>query len=334
MFDHCYNLLRLRPSSAVATEFPAPGVPDGFVVPQLGGGLTAVRSELFGTDPDAMYCEYRMRQYMGLLHAGRFADHVESYDRRITYGPLLRMPAPTPGAVVSPIGHDRSLRAFGVVTADDGLGSSINRWLIVATTSNPPPTPTSLPNWPSLLPWPLHFSGTDGSGTLKSGRLDDPTMIWNPLLPAPFHFNQISSGSLRLSTLLPFPFHFNQTEDVVEADLLTAKKMPAGDLISGDALEPLRPLGSTIQVATLGVVDVGNAWLLTTVARPAKGLVEVLRGVEALGEGPLKSLFGSEDVEPYVTYRNLFHDSDQLPERLTGVLLALARRTDDARRAA
>lgn len=258
MRDHAYNLLRLRTASSVSADLPAPRPPVDFRPPTIGGGLAAVRAELFGSDPDAFYLEVRLRQYMTILHAGRFADHLTAYDPRITYLPLLRTPPPTAGVRATPLGHDRVLTVFGSPTVDDATGTS-RRSCRVVFAAGP------------------HFS-----------------LVWSP----------IAGGGGPQTTLV-------DAADVGSVPL---------------------PESALAAAAPTGAED-GDAWRIDSWAPPSRGPADVLAGVEALGEGPLRALFGVEAGEPYATYRNLFRMHDQLPDRLSGVLLALIRRVDDARRA-
>lgn len=276
MIDHAYNLLRLRPPSYDPGPFPAPRPPAGFSPPGLGAGLEAVRARLFGADPDAGYLEARMRQYMTLLHEGAFPGHVAAYDPRVTYLPLLRLPAPAAGAAATPTARDVPLRLTGRVAADDDRGISIFRWKVA----------------------------------VALGRRGD--LAWPLVLPAPF----VPEGTEPTARTL-------HAERVAPAG-------GAATTAAGDASLPLGLPGSGLVAAVDADAAGGDAWDVAATARPGRPLAEVLADVESLGDGPLRELFGTRDGEPFDTHRNLFRLHDQLPERLTGVLLALARRAHEA----
>jgi len=242
VIDHAYNLLRLRrgPSAGL----PAPPPPAGFAPPELGPDLLAVRAELFGSDPDPDYLECRMRQYMTILHAGRFAAHVTSYDPRVTYLPLLALPLPAPGVRAVPAPGSGPLAVSGAFAADDGRGVARRSWGVRAVASG-------------------------GGVALEAGAATGP-----------------AGGGVRLP-------------------------------------------GSSLVAAAPGAAP-GESWTVEALARPGRGLPEVLAGLDALGAGPLGALFGAAAGEPFDTHRNLFRLHDQLPERLTGALLALVRRAHEA----
>lgn len=60
-------------------------IPPEFRPVTLPGPLQAVRRLLFGTRPDALKLNYRVAQFLGVLHAGRFSEYVTALDSRVTY---------------------------------------------------------------------------------------------------------------------------------------------------------------------------------------------------------------------------------------------------------
>jgi hypothetical protein len=85
-------------------------VPPEFRAVAVPTYLQQARDLLFGARPDAAMLDYRLRQYMAMLHATELAEFVVAPDPRITYTPGGRDMAdfdPTP--VVLPIGHDLPL---------------------------------------------------------------------------------------------------------------------------------------------------------------------------------------------------------------------------------
>lgn len=71
---------------------PSPGAPgEGYVPPgfrprTLPNELAAVRARLFGSTPDRVMMNYRLQQFMTLLHATDAVSFVLAKDPRITYG--------------------------------------------------------------------------------------------------------------------------------------------------------------------------------------------------------------------------------------------------------
>lgn len=54
--------------------------------------LLAARRILFGANPDRLYLNYRLREYMTLLHSTELEEFVTELDSRITYWPLTGNP--------------------------------------------------------------------------------------------------------------------------------------------------------------------------------------------------------------------------------------------------
>lgn len=77
----------------------------------------------------------------------------------------------------------------------------------------------------------------------------------------------------------------------------------------------------------------GMAWNVNVLNRPQADLSAILTSLETIGEPNLDALFGITDEQPYLTFRNLWRQQKELPLRLSALLMAVAYRTDQARRA-
>ncbi len=106
MINHCRTLLLNRPGSTVilpnfiGEEF----VPIDYVPARLSSQLQLVWDILFGTDPDRAMLNYRLRQYMSILHSTELEEFIYSFDERVTYWPIIDTqlyggPSITPTAV-------------------------------------------------------------------------------------------------------------------------------------------------------------------------------------------------------------------------------------------
>lgn len=71
----------------------------------------------------------------------------------------------------------------------------------------------------------------------------------------------------------------------------------------------------------------GTTWLVNYTTRPSADLSNILQQLDQLGEPTFDLLFGTNPAEPFLTFRNLWQQGRNIPERLTGVLLALAYQT-------
>jgi hypothetical protein len=73
------------------------------------------------------------------------------------------------------------------------------------------------------------------------------------------------------------------------------------------------------------------AWDIQTKATPIPILTSAIASLEMLGEPAFLELFGVENVEPYLTFKNLWFDHPLPTYRLSGVVLALIYRTEELR---
>jgi hypothetical protein len=102
LINHVRTLLLNRPASA-ATPF-GEYVPPDFATVAVPGAVQRARNFLFGANPDAMMLDYRLRQYMAMLHATELVEFVVAQDQRITYIPGGRDMADfSPAPVVAPV---------------------------------------------------------------------------------------------------------------------------------------------------------------------------------------------------------------------------------------
>lgn len=131
MVNHVRTLLLNMPASAATPmgEY----VPPEFATVAVPGAVGRARAFLFGPRPDPAMLDFRLRQYMAMLHATELAEFVVAQDPRITYTPGGRDMAdfdPTP--VVTPDGHDLTLYLGGSLPAASGDGRMDWSWRVVA----------------------------------------------------------------------------------------------------------------------------------------------------------------------------------------------------------
>src|SRR5581483_2043121 len=90
MTNHFRTLL-LNLSGNIKPPGTYPGeeyVPPGFVAQWMPPNLQQVWNVLFGYSPDRAMVNYRLRQYMPLVHAAELEQYVLALDQRVTYWPL------------------------------------------------------------------------------------------------------------------------------------------------------------------------------------------------------------------------------------------------------
>jgi hypothetical protein len=128
--NHVRTLLLNLPASS---ESPlGEYVPPGFTSVAIPGAVQQARNFLFGQQPDAAMLDYRLRQYMTMLHATELVEFVVATDPRITYMPGgWKMADFSPAPSVLPIGHDQPLYLAGTVPVA-GDGRMVHSWQVTA----------------------------------------------------------------------------------------------------------------------------------------------------------------------------------------------------------
>ena len=81
-------LLNVSGTTVDLTQPLAEYVPVEFTRLQTPTWLTAVRNKLFSGNLSVAQTNVRVQQYMQLLHAGLYADHLSALDPRFTYLPF------------------------------------------------------------------------------------------------------------------------------------------------------------------------------------------------------------------------------------------------------
>lgn len=128
MVNHVRTLL-LNASQSESRALTFPGediVPLTYRPIAVSEPLLALRRVLFGSNPDRAYINWRLREYMTILHRSRLADHMTVDDKRITYWPYDRPlgfdSTPMLGANQVRLNGAMTMQFLGDHTADDANG--------------------------------------------------------------------------------------------------------------------------------------------------------------------------------------------------------------------
>ena len=100
------------------------------------------------------------------------------------------------------------------------------------------------------------------------------------------------------------------------------------DIALVDNLSNRIPLGDTGYTFQLNSANPAAKWEVSGYLRPTWDLGQIAVTLEKIGEPVFLELFGLENEEPWLTFRNLWYDNKVLPYKLGGLLLALIYRTD------
>jgi hypothetical protein len=324
-------LLNMAPGSAVYPGEEA--VPSAFRPLALPTYLQAIRAKLFGTDPDKAMMNYRLRQYMTILHATQLEKYVTALDQRITYLPFasdlyaqgLFMPQATllidGGATGAVIGEPASPDVSGRMAYDvrvEGASASI-----VVTQFAPRYTVTEFTGTDTAVLGDSGYSFMLSSSVAASGGgaisgitfgLSGGIITFDAYPGAASYETSISGGAWT-------SVHSGDELAVSPGDTIAIRALNSG------AVAIAMGYVLTLPVVTAG--GTGSVWQIAGYLPPRRDMSQVLADLKAVGEPTLLSLFGAFPVEPYATFHRMFTRQDQLVYQLGGLLLALAYRTDE-----
>lgn len=120
----------------------APGeefLPASFKAIPLPTTLQTVRRILFGSQPDRLMLNYRLREIMSLLHCSELAEYVLALDPRVTYWPLTDQSLfdATFGLQITQVaGLAAKLAVLGSPQPNHSLGQLRQNWRLEITTTD------------------------------------------------------------------------------------------------------------------------------------------------------------------------------------------------------
>lgn len=138
MINHIRTLL-LNVSGTNRLSYDSPGeqyVPPSFTARTLSIPLQRVRRCLFGNSPDRTMLNYRLQQFLALLHGNELEEFVLSPDPRVTYLPFTHdlMDAVLHGAeVVQTAGTAKVFYVLGGYTPVESSGRLLQKWQVTVT---------------------------------------------------------------------------------------------------------------------------------------------------------------------------------------------------------
>jgi hypothetical protein len=262
MLNHVRTLLlNVHGIGAPGADFPGEAaVPPDYHTLRLPTHLETIRQRLFGANPDRLMLNYRLKQFMTLLHATPLVEYVTALDPRITYVTdntrQLFLPATFTPVVSQSTGPTAELFLQGKPAAPDASGRCRHQYLV----------------------------------------------------------DILSSATVAVTQLTP------------------PHKHSVFDFVLTGGLSNRLPLGDSGYGFLLSTDNVSSTWRLTIQNRPQWDLGQIAASLESIGEPVLLQLFGTSPVPPYDTFHNVWRDHPELPYRLSGILLALAYRTEEIRR--
>lgn len=139
MINHARTLLLNITGTTNAEPHGWEYVPADYSALTLTSYLSSVRAVLFGRSPDSLFRNYRLRQYMTVLHSTELVEFVTNLDSRITYDPFADSELfddvfnTTVSIVTDPGGTGLLPVLTGVARPDDRSGKSTSSWRVAAS---------------------------------------------------------------------------------------------------------------------------------------------------------------------------------------------------------
>lgn len=221
--------------------------------------IDTVRTYLFGSQPDRYMLNYRLMQYLNLLHASPLATYLRRLDSRITY--------------------------------------ELNRNTYVD---------------PHLFrPQVSRLAGAEGDRLTVIGAPQAPDQTGR--MYHSFTVDILNTGSIQVSRST------GRFQNVVF-------DLAVNDGVSDQFL--LHGAGYKFYVNT---TNVGALWRVDAYNRPQWDLGQIAANLATIGEPTLVQLFGTENAEPWNTFRRLWYEHRELPLKLGGLLMALIYRSEEHR---
>lgn len=315
MINHARTLLLNQPGKNYTPGFLGEEyTPANYVPVSVPSYVVFPRKILFGTDPDKVFLNFRARELMGLIHATELAEFVYSFDPRVTYWPEDRnefFSAPTALAINKTAGYTRAkIYTQGQPTADNNRGRVFNDYVVqlLEDSGNISAAINSVSSFDAATQ-PLTFAA-------ENSNLSNKVQVPNSGLSLQFSdLDTVTAESLLLEEF--------------DYELLT-QDYSALTLEAGDILPFSAPPVSKLVLASDSIMA---AWQLQTYARPSPAIKICLPKLELLGEPLFLELFGvRNDIEPYVTFKNIWFDHPAPNYRLAAFVLAMIYRTAESQR--
>lgn len=320
MINHARTLLANLDGPGVLQQPGDEFIPGTYRKLQLPGYLVGLRSILFGTAPDRMFINYRVRQLMTMLHTTELAEFVTDLDNRVTYWPSTKRDffdetVFVPRLTVVNVHAPSRVYIRGVPTADEALGRLNELWAITLIGGNR-----------------VRITKLDHNDGLTTTRDFIVEGGLSEFLQLPGSHLSVLIGKTDYEHELPV------NEDGIVFLLFSA---PDGTVNKSErAMYLTRPYA-----APFGLVGraadaeenlrslTGATWYLEITARPASDISTMVPRLQnMLSESAALQLFGVNPPEPFKTFRNLWEDHPHLPYKVGGLLLGMIYRTDTLRR--
>lgn len=324
MINHARTLLlNYAPSgNHVSIETAGEYVPPEFRPIALSNPLKLIRRVLFGSRPDARFMNLRIRELMGYIHQTELAEYVYALDPRVTYWPLLTTDffenSKKTVHITQINGRPQKLTIVGNFQANPLSGSALYQYLLTVGTPAPnlPMRALALSANYNLIAGVQQFGVNAAPEITSVGTSSSATVgvLPNTDLKVILNFADDPAAGTYASLL-------TEGEDAI----LYENRTGSGAIVSDQQATQI-PL-----MAIPEIDEIVAQWFITLRASPPAVITTLIPTLELLGEPVFLQLFGVNDKEPYVTFKNLWFDHYAPAYRLAGLILAVIYRTEELR---
>lgn len=341
MINHARTLLlnqhrRRTHYSDIGYEY----VPPEYRPVELPATLSMIRQLLFGSSPDNYFLNYRCRELLSYIHATELSEYIYRLDPRVTYWPETHKPffEPTSKRVVitQTYGEQQSFSVTGDLKSLNSLGRAYQQYTIDLSR-------VLADNGDTVLKLKLQQVGGRNPAVVETvASIDTPPILALPNTDIKLRLNMRippvgdmlvlseRSKNLQVETYTP------NTEADIAAEPLAIRRITS-ELDALMVIEAYSPsLGGQIHTEDTEVDFDASAglvarWFVETKAAPEPILSTAIAALEMIGEPASLELFGFDNKEPYLTFKNLWFDHPLPTYRLAGIVLALIYRTEELR---
>ena len=324
MYNHLRTLLLNRAAVEPATHPASELVPAAFQSIALPAYLKGIRALLFGSNPDVDMLNYRLAQYMPLLHCTELEEYVLAMDSRITY-PTSQAGDLVPAAQFSPM-----IDTATIDVSADIAGNLLAEGGYVLTTEAEDEFYHELSDIASQGRYVLLLAENSLVLDVENGlqlRLEmpasqDPLVLGgSPALPD-------MGGKMR--------YIFDVEIGYGEVLLRQFAPVPARQwvipLVYTDGLSQPMNFPGTGYIFAVSQTNGANYFAFEGYLRPQWSLGQIAALLQGSSEDSMLQLFGGQSPpEPWATFRNLWYSHPETAYQLGGLLLALAYRTEEVR---
>lgn len=311
MINHARTLLiNIHPSRSDYIDSGYEGyeyIPKEYIPVRLPAYLQSIRKILFGANSDGLFLGLRAHELLSYIHQTELASFLYAFDSRVTYWPNIKEKlydlSRRKVLVTQTYGAPRRLLVTGDLQATISSGTAYRSYVVALGKEDI--DDASLSVYVRRLESPK-------TEILVSYNNENPPVV---TLPQSRVTVKVAEGVLRNV------FDNIATEVSNNVVLEMFDQIGAGKML----------LETPINFDVTELQTIVAQWYVILRANPTPAILDIIPALTSLGETTFLDLFGLDNREPYVTFKNLWLDHPLPAYRLAGLVLAVIYRTEELR---